>query len=419
MLIQITTPGEKLKEMRKQLKLNQIDLASKDLSRSLISLFENNHLSINSKNSEILYSNLIRHSENRCILLLYSYDAFCKSIKEQLIENTTFSINHLNSLMNSSNKVIKKSYLDIQKFAQLESIPFDYKYKLFETISDYESFIENNEMAFYYIEKSFDYVLMTNIENEKIRITNKVLRLGLILRKNHLLKYTDLVNKYLFPKIDLNLMIYYFNSAIVLKLDHEYKASLETINKINIDLILEPNKLAEIILFKANLNETLGDYKTAISYLDQLNNFESEEFKIVSCINKINIFLYYKIDIDLGNKELKKFKNTYLIPSDRVFDICSDRYRAGVYYYLAKFYNISNDDENSFKYTMLSINNLNSTISADLLKELYSFSVLFFYNNNAKSQLDNIIRLIEKSFKNSPVDYKNILKTAYKYFYSL
>lgn len=408
-----TTPGEKLKELRSFLNLKQADIISPDISRPLISLYENNKVPINHKNLLYFHELFSKIALEKDIIMKYTFDEFIKSVEEQLNDQAIAFTKYIRTAIQDNAVIIEVVYQSIIKFVLLENISAHNKYLLHETISDYNYLLGDQQSSFYYMEKAFDSVLYTDMEDEQLRITNKVIRKGIYLKKKSLNPYLDLLKHYINSNNKNEIIIYHYNRAIVYKLYGDYENALTAISQISDEWIDDPNKRYELILFRANINEAMENYDETLRYLEKLKNSENEEYQIIAKLNEINVLMVFNNNKELGKELFNEFKEKYLI-NDRTFQsLCSAKYLPSVYYYIAKFYQYNSDKLNSKKYIKKILENLSINTNIDILKGIFSLAIEFIKSTKDNALLELTRLNIEESFEYDSEAFKEYLKDIY------
>lgn len=409
-----TTPGEKIKEIRSQLNLYQIDLTSPDISRPLISLYENNKVPISHKNLTYFYDLFSKHAVEKGIALKYTFDEFIKSIEEQINDQVDSYTLYIKKIIDKNELIEEDIYQDIIKFVVLENISSEHKYRLHETIGDYQYYIKNQHASFYHMEKAFDSVLFTEYEDEKLRIANKIIRKGIYLRQGNLYPYLDLLNHYIDSYNREEIIIYHYNRAIVYKLYGDYRNALIAVTQILDEWIEEANKRDELILFKANLNEVLGNFQVTLNYLEKLKESESEEYRIIARLNEINVVMIHKNDETSGKELFDDFLSEYSASNHLIQKKCSKKYLPSIYYYMAKFYHYILKNQDSIELIKKSLNSIVVNTNTDTLKDIYSLCIELLEEIKDTDLLELSILKIEESFEHDPVAFSSYLKELYK-----
>lgn len=404
------TPGDKLKELRKLLNLKQVDLTSPKISRPLISLYENNRTPINSDNLYYFYNIFEKESDNQEIELPYSFEEFSKSIQEQISDQAIQFSTLLKKTIDNNSSITVDNLENIKKFSLLERIHSEYKYLLFEAISDYYYYIDDPQTSFFYSEKAFDSVLYTETEDEKLRIANKILRKGIYLRKQNLYPYLDLLNKYIFSSNKDEILIYHYNRAIVYKLSGDYEKALSAINQIKEEWIKEDYKLDELVLFKANLNEDIGNYLESIKYLDILSKSDSLMYQVIAQLNKINIVLIHENRKSEGMDMFDVFLKTYPNYRRIIHEHHNRIYDASIYFYLSKFFHLSKIHQEAANLIKESLKKMTINTNIRTKEEIYKFGIELM--NEMKN--DILIEMLRKSIEESLNYDPHVFREVYK-----
>lgn len=410
--IEILTPGDKLKNIRKKYKLKQAEISCGDMSRNLISLIENNKTPLTQSAAKIIVTNINTILKDKMI----DYQITC----EELLESTTEQINKIiNNFiteinMNKSNKFynISLSFKNIEPYLQ-QYASSDKKAEVFKEIGNYYLLNKNFSKSYIYYFKAYEHIDIEKNQNEYVKIIINLSTCYYKLGKfEEVIELIDNLEK---QKLTIDSSYRYkllFNKSESYRAMNLFKNALETINTIE-TMSLSSTEIFEINTLKAINYNSLKLYQKSLDLHQKLFNKtpNSETTKKLVIICNI-IEVYKKLnDIKSINKYLK-ISQSYL----NEYSINSDSYYSNLIFYnlgsAAMF--VSNNE--------LAINLLNETLNWS--KENNSYNLMFncindlftIYNNqNMKDKLFKLkTSLLELLSKDNKLKYHKLI---YKYLY--
>lgn len=289
--INILTPGEKIKKIRKDFNIKQNEITGGKITRNLISLVENNKAELTDSTANIISDCINRICKERSI-------DFTMTPQDLLLNNTMQADKILDDLIstvkaNSHNTdydfslTINKSEELIKKNPCLVRIA-----ELYKEIGD--AFLNRNAYwnAYIYFFKSYEHL---NFEKERNQVI--LVAISLSFCCNNLCKFSEaiqIIDTVLSLNIEtseINKYKLYINKAISQKNLNQHINALNSLHEID-DNIIDDKKLFNIKTLEANCYRGLQLYKEALDI--QLNLLNS------NCANDITkrlIILCNIIDI--------------------------------------------------------------------------------------------------------------------------
>lgn len=331
---------EKIKAIRKFLKINQKELAGDDIDRSLISYIENGKVKLSNETAKILANNLKKILRSKD--LDYQVDADYLLANE--IEQASY---RLNTIIENLKKYIKNSQseflteLDIaEKLLEKWDIPSK-KAIVYDLAGDYYfTKLNYSKSKFYYLKSLGNYFRLNDYRN----LANVCTKVGRCLIKRGDYEGVISLNEYAlsiiedFKVLDKSLRKrILFNNSLALYKIKSYEESLNCLDKLVSEFEITQNSdYMDVLLLKGNIYTEIGRFKEGLKIYEQLLDLSkkyNDLEKMASAYNNIGE-IYYKLnDIDKSIEFLEKslriskeINSIYLISTiksfiDKLFEI--------------------------------------------------------------------------------------------------
>lgn len=435
--MEILSPGQKIRKIRKELKINQKEITGGEITRELISIIENDKSTLTPTVAQIITDNINKICKERNIDFSLNTEYLLEDINAQTNKIASKYIDFLCINEDNISKDFSKDIEEIEGFLRKYDVP-EKKMIIYEKIGDIlKKQREFNRSYVYYIKAFENHNSLFN----DIRLFNLLQKLGGICIKlnkdkealdfnNLALIYNDNVDEKLKYKVLFNNVLAYMHLSehdkALLEIEH-IQSTFKTLNRENIFqlnilkvnclryrkfyydalklnesmLSLVYNKdIEKCILVTANILDIytiLKDIKNVKSYIDKLiylmNNYKDvdESFHSPNAYNQIGLSANLINNLDLSIEYYKKSINVakyqrnrriLLISLDELLDI------------LIKEKNI--EEINSLK------NQIIELISLEIIEPSANsvFKLMEFYNEiGDKESLRSILQFILESKK--------------------
>lgn len=302
----ILTPGEKIKNIRKDFKIKQSEITGGKITRNLISLIENNKAELTNSTAKIIsdcVNNICREKNIDFKMtpedLLINNTMQAHRILDNLINEVTNNIDNISydfsSIINNSEKLIKQNPC-------LDKI-VDFYLKLGD------AFLKRNDywQAYVFLFKAYEHL---DLQKQKSLLPDVTVRLSYTC--NNLLKYPEtiqIVNTMLSLNLDISSLLKYkliLNKALAQKNLKQYLNAINSLHELNQESLDDANTF-NIKTLEANCYKELKLYKNALDIHFELysGNYKKEPTKnlIILC-NIINTYMCMN-----NIKEVKKYLN--------------------------------------------------------------------------------------------------------------
>lgn len=269
----LLTPGEKIKKIRRDFKIKQIDITGGKITRNLVSLIENNRADLTVSTAEIITSCINGICEERDIDFKMSTDDLLKNNTIEADKKLSDIIKEINDHKDDKNYdfsiIIDKSERLIKQNPLMNRIT-DLYTSLGNAFSSRKDF--RNAYIFYF--KVYEHL---DFHKQKTLFAVTSLRLSYCC--NNLYEFSEsiqIVNTILSLDLDIEKSFKYrllYNMAIAQKNMNQYSDALNTLNKID-ESETDDNTIFNIETLKANCYMELKLYKEALDiHFDLLNNY--------------------------------------------------------------------------------------------------------------------------------------------------
>lgn len=388
--MEILSPGQKIRKIRKELKINQKEITGGEITRELISIIENDKSTLTPTVAQIITDNINKICKERNIDFSLNTEYLLEDINAQTNKIASKYIDFLCINEDNISKDFSKDIEEIEGFLRKYDVP-EKKMIIYEKIGDIlKKQREFNRSYVYYIKAFENHNRLFN----DIRLFNLLQKLGGIciylgkdkeaLDFNNLaLIYNDNVSEELKYKVLYNntlaYMHLYDHDKALLEIEH-IQSTFKTLNKEN---IFELNILkVNCLRYKKFYNDAL---KINESMLRDLDNSDTENIMLITA----NILDIYTMIKDVKNVKLYIDKLIYLMSSyEKVKESC---YSPNAY--------------NQIGLSTTLINNLGLSI------EYYKKSIdVAKYQRNRKVLLKSLEQLLDILIKEKNIEEINSLK---------
>ncbi len=388
--MEILSPGQKIRKIRKELKINQKEITGGEITRELISIIENDKSTLTPTVAHIITNNINKICKERNINFSLNTEYLLEDINAQTNKIANKYIDFLCINEDNISKDFSKDIEDIELFLRKYDVP-EKKMIIYEKIGDIlKKQKEFNRSYIYYI-KAFE---NHNSIFNNLRLFNLLQKLGSIciylgkdkeaLDFNNLaLIYNDKISE------DLKYKVLYNNTLAYMHLGDHDKALLEiehiqsTFKTLNKENVFELNILkVNCLRYKKFYNDALKINKSMLSNLD---NSDTENIMLITA----NILDIYTMIKDIKNVKIYIDKLIYLMNSyEKVKESC---YSPNAY--------------NQIGLSTTLINNLGLSI------EYYKKSIdVAKYQRNRKVLLKSLEQLLDILIKEKDLEEINSLK---------
>lgn len=405
--IEILSPGDKLRLLRKKYKLKQEDVSGSQITRNLISEIETNKASLTKSTAEIIFANVNALSKKLKFNVTETIDYLMEDQLSQANKILAGYINDLRSIFPYKDRTFSKKLKEIESFLIKWDIK-DKKIQIYELAGDYFSSTNDYYKGALYYEKAFNLM-------DKLVCTPELL--GILKKLSKVYTYT---NKHLesvecaefaldhFPDMpNYYKALFLYNSSISLKRLKQYNKIIKNLeeaenylDKDNLDKLIELwNNKGSCFLDLKEYNKALDIFIKIFKLVDNKTNMDKFMMAITNLIES-----YIGInDMENANKYLEIALNNlpdYLSNNSEyapevcyelgnIFKNLSNLKEAEVYYLEAlKF----SKEEKSFTITEKVLSNLIDIYTTlDYTEKMDELEIEVFILSNSDGKLINNI----------------------------
>lgn len=269
--IEILSPGDKLKLLRKKYKLKQEDVSGNQITRNLISEIETNKASLTKSTAEIIFANVNAISKKLKFNVTETIDYLMEDQLAQANKILHRYINDLRSVFPYKDRTFSKKLKEVESFLIKWDIK-DKKIKIYELAGDYFSSINDYYRGILYYEKAFNLM-------DKLICTPELL--GILKKMSTVYTYTNKDAESAeccqfaldhFPDMpNFYKALFLYNSAISLKRLNQHHKSIENLEAA--ENYLDKNdfdKLIEVWNNKGYSFLLLKDHSSALKIFTKL-----------------------------------------------------------------------------------------------------------------------------------------------------
>ncbi|SHH45041.1 Helix-turn-helix domain-containing protein [Caloranaerobacter azorensis DSM 13643] len=309
----ILPTNEKIRAIRKFLKINQKELAGDNIDRSLISYIENGKVKLSNETAKILASNLSRILKEKNLNYQVDADYLLADEKKQASYRLNTIIEILKNMMKDSTDEFLTKFYMAEELLRKWDIPSK-KAAIYDLAGDYFfNKLNYYRSEFYYMMALGNYFRLNDYRN-LVKVCTKIVRC-LIKRGEYeeaisLNDYAmSIIEDFKILDSDFKERILFNNSLALFKMEL-YEESLNCLDKLILEFdISEESKHMDILLLKANiynligkLEESLEIYKQLLELAKQSSNLE----RMAIAYNNIGAIYHRLNNIEQSIKFLKK-----------------------------------------------------------------------------------------------------------------
>lgn len=356
------SPGEKIKQIRKDFKLNQSDIVGTEVTRNLISAIENGKASLTPKVAEIITKNINQLCKDNNINFHLTTSYLLEDIDEQEEKKANEYINYLKCNNDIESDALDKLVREIQVFL-VNSNLYEKKLIIYEILGDIFHSKRQFEKSYTFYIRAFENSSRGDnkaiVSNLLVKLSNCCIDLGKI---SEALEFNDLALIYedvLSPTEKYNII---FNSALVYRNLNVADKALKELNYIEENsLELDIKNLIKLKMLKANClvqkkyyTEAIVIYKDVISKINKKDP-EDMDLLLLSYSNLLNVYnslndvknikLYMNYTIKLLTYVSTKYNPWSLLQVSYGFKILGDT--ASYEEYLLKTIDVSKQEKDS------------------------------------------------------------------------
>ncbi|WP_152912109.1 tetratricopeptide repeat protein [Caloranaerobacter sp. TR13] len=331
---------EKIKAIRKFLKINQKELAGDGIDRSLISYIENGKVKLSNETARVLANNLKKILQRKNLDYKVDADYLLADEKKQVSYKLDTIIESLKTKIKDSPDEFLTDFDIAEKLLRKWDIPSK-KAAIYDLAGDYfYNKLDYSKSKFYYMKALGNYFRLKDYTN----LANVCSKVGKCLIKKSDYETAISLNDYALSimenfdiseeKLKKRIL---FNNALALYKIKSYEESLNCLNKLISEFEISQNSnYMDVLQLKGNIFTRIGKYEEGLKIYKQLldlsrvnNNLE----KMASAYNNIGE-VYYKLNyveksIEFLEKSLeirKEINSIYLISTiksfiDKLFEI--------------------------------------------------------------------------------------------------
>ncbi|MFD3158829.1 helix-turn-helix domain-containing protein (plasmid) [Haloimpatiens sp. FM7330] len=295
--MQVSSPGKKIKKIRKEFNIKQQDLTGGEITRNLISMLENDKINLTFTTAKIIAQQLNKICKKRNSDFKITPEYLLESVDDQANKIALDFLNYLNNIDYNIPSDFKDKINQIQKFFMKHDI-YENKFNIYKKIGDI--FKENKLYynAYSYYLKAFEH--SSRLINNKVKIDllislsfccGRINKYKKVLDFDKLaLTYIDEMPENIHYAIRLNNSLAYKNlkyyDKALKELDFMSKTFKTPILREFEVLTLKGNCLKE----KKHYTEAIKTHKTLLSIIDEHN---IEKIFIIYC-NIIEVYIELK-----------------------------------------------------------------------------------------------------------------------------
>lgn len=415
--IEILSPGDKLRLLRKKYKLKQEEVSGKQITRNLISEIETNKASLTKSTAEIIFSNVNALSKKLKFNVTETIDYLMEDELAQANKILDEYITDLKSIFPYKDRSFSKKLKVIESFLIKWDIK-DKKIEIYELAGDYFSSINDYYKGILYYEKAFNLM-------DKLICTSELL--GILRKMSTVYTYT---NKDVesaeccqfaldhFPDMpNFYKALFLYNGAISLKKLKQYNKSIENLEAAENYLDKnDVNKLTQVWNNKGYSFLLLKDYSSAYKLF-------SKTFELVSKKTNTDSFMIVitnLIQSYIGLNDIENVNKYLKIALDNLQDYLSNsnEYIPEICYDLGNIFKNLNNLKEAEKYYLKALKFSKSEKSFTVIEDTLSNLIDIYATLDYTEKMDEIEMDI---FTFSSIDGKLINNIIYKLidFYSI
>lgn len=296
----IQTPGEKIKEFRKQYKIKQYELCGNDLTRNLLSMIENNKATLTDNMKHILIENLKNLCIEKKIQTNFSIESLFESEENQVLklyETITWDIKNNNIESDRSENIIHFINL-LHKYGLKKELA-----NLYKEFGD--SYIKKNDhqKSYFYYLKSLETIqsILTYDYNLLFHVINNIMVCCIKMKNfSQVTEYANLAYFYIPKMTHEQSYKIHFNTILAYKNLSYYESALLEIQNLEVShsKFLEENisKNISLKMILGNIYTCQNEYSKSLDIHKKLLDLVKPELElyIIELLNIIEIYIKLK-----------------------------------------------------------------------------------------------------------------------------
>lgn len=307
--IEILSPGDKLRLLRKKYKLKQEDVSGNQITRNLISEIETNKASLTKSTAEIIFANVNALSKKLKFNVTETIDYLMEDQLAQANKILDEYISDLRSVFPYKDRTFSKKLKKAESFLIKWDIK-DKKIQIYELAGDYFSSTNDYYKGVLYYEKAFNLMDKLICTPQLLCILKKMSRIYTYTNKHAesveccqfaLDHFPDMSTYYK--------ALFLYNSALSLKMLKQYSKSIKNLEAA--ENYLDKNDIDKLIQVWNNKGYSfllLKDYSSAhkifIKIFELVNNKTNTDDFMINITNLIQAYIGLN-DLENTNKYLK------------------------------------------------------------------------------------------------------------------
>lgn len=417
--LEILTPGQKLRKIRKLIGATQKEVAGEEVTRNLISQIENGKTKLSMATAKAICDNikLIMNKKNIENLNI-------TPTPEWLLEDAYTQANNIADDYIKEFRSIKlekkeqcnfeEKVNEIEGFLNKWDVSLEKKSKIYEIISDIYLNLSKLNESFFTIQISLNLSIQNKKYDESIRLMmalckrmdsaggNALERLRTVHLALNMYRENNLNNKNLLKKI-------YFNAALYYSMLKMFDVSIEYINQLIEECSLSTGETLNVNLLKANCYELSNRLNEAERlYLDTLDIALKEyEATVISKIYN-SLGTLYRLKGDRTNS-LEYINYSLKVQAD-----IEERHYAKTLYYAVENYIEMNNKDLVLKNFCSALMWLHKTKNSEMYYELTLKLYNYFINHNDYSNIYKLLKKLEVAIKCKIVENKESINLFFK-----
>lgn len=379
----ILTPGEKIKIIRKELKLKQYEIVGSEITRNMISFIENNKANLTPQVASIICKNINDIAKSRNLDFHVDEAYLLESVEDQAVKVIT---NYMETFEDITGKKLPPDFENT--ISEIEKLLLKHdlrriKTKVYRKIARIYLLDIQYSKAYTFLIKAYENSTHLPSEFEQINLLNEISYCCLKLEKYmECIEFGELIETYMEELKELSskgrdlLYKIVFNNALAYKRLNKPEKALQEIEKLQSSFNLTKHYEFNLLTLKSNCYRDMGYYNNSLKLqeklLSSLPKDDIEDMLITVC-NIIEIYII------LGDfKAIREYLKTCMSLIDSYEKTKEKYYSEEIYNDLGRAFNeIGNEllsKEYFFKALEAAKKCKNPTIALNTLEALIDFA---------------------------------------------
>lgn len=180
--IEVLSPGEKIKNIRKRFKIKQQDITGGEITRNLISIIENNKANLTENVAKILADNINIYCNRNSIDFYITADYLLENVTSQVNKICDNYIEFIEKTDISKMDTIEYSFDEVEVFLKKYNCR-EKKIIIFSKIGDKFKIIEKYHKAYYFYNKAYENYILNDDKEEFFNLIYKLVSCCIITEK--------------------------------------------------------------------------------------------------------------------------------------------------------------------------------------------------------------------------------------------